>query len=93
MIGTQPTLQDIVLTEQPELIDLACHEQMLAEEEEESESRDIYRVSTDCGVCRARLKFLCLAYPDDIHRLNRLLFDLRFICVSCVTAEKLNHGG
>ncbi|AAX86627.1 E7 protein [Panthera leo persica papillomavirus 1] len=95
MIGVAPTIGDIVLTEQsPETVDLRCYEQMPGEEEEvESQSRDLYRVSASCGLCGSGVRFACLAAGEEILRLHQLLFTLQFVCVPCVKQQKLNHGG
>ncbi|AAX86620.1 E7 protein [Puma concolor papillomavirus 1] len=96
MIGNAPTISDIVLTEQPpDPADLRCYEQMPDEEEEEVESqaRDLYRVSASCGLCGSGVRFACLAGGEDISRLHRLLFTVQVVCVTCVTQQKLNHGG
>ncbi|ABA61872.1 E7 [Uncia uncia papillomavirus 1] len=94
MIGVAPTIGDIVLTEQPpETVDLRCYEQMPGEEEEEveSQSRDLYRVSAYCGLCGSGVRFACLAGGEDL--LRSLLSSVQFVCVSCVNHQKLNHGG
>jgi len=93
MIGPEATLHDIVLTEQPpETVDLHCYEQM-PPEEEESETRDLYRVAADCGLCRSRVRFVCLAEQEDIRHFQDLLFGISFVCLRCVKTQKLNHGG
>nr|QZE11845.1 MAG: early protein 7 [Ailuropoda melanoleuca papillomavirus 5] len=92
MIGQQATISEILLTEQPNAIDLQCHEQMPPEEEEQ-DLRETYRVTVDCGLCKKSLCFLCLADGEDIYRLNRLLFTLSLICFNCVKYNKFNHGG
>ncbi|AAL86454.1 E7 protein [Felis domesticus papillomavirus 1] len=95
MIGQAPTISDIVLTEQPpETVDLRCYEQMPGEEEEvESQARDLYRVSSDCGLCGSGVRFACLAGGEDISHLRSLLTRVQVVCVTCVKEQKLNHGG
>lgn len=93
MIGPQATISDIVLTEQPpETVDLRCYEQM-PPEEEESETRDLYRVAAPCGLCSSRVRFVCLADGEDIRHLQQLLFGVSFVCLRCVNTQKFNHGG
>ncbi|AAX86613.1 E7 protein [Lynx rufus papillomavirus 1] len=94
MIGSAPTISDIVLTEQPpETADLRCYEQMPDEEEVESQSRDLYRVSALCGLCGGGVRFACLSGSEDILRLRSLLDTIQVVCVTCVKNQKLNHGG
>lgn len=93
MIGQETTIPDIVLTAQtPETVDLHCYEQITLEEEEPA-PRDLYRVSASCGLCSSRVRFVCLAEREDIQKFHQLLFDLSFVCLSCVKTQKLNHGG
>ncbi|AZL94138.1 oncoprotein E7 [Leopardus wiedii papillomavirus type 1] len=94
MIGVAPSISDIVLTDLPSAdpIDLYCHEEMPPEEEEPVEARDAYIVAADCGVCERRVRFLCLASPEDIRTFQQLLFSLSPICLQCADS-KLSHGG
>lgn len=93
MRGPTATLRDIVLTEQgPETVDLHCYEEM-PHEEEESGSRDLFRVATDCGVCQRRLRFVCSSDTEALRKFQEVLFQLQFVCVSCVKTLKLDHGG
>ena len=94
MIGQQVTLRDIVLTEHAaEAIDLQCYEQMPQAEEEEQDQRDFYRVALDCTLCKSKLRFVCSSNREDILKLEDLLFTLGFLCLACVKANRLNHGG
>lgn len=93
MIGNAPSISDIVLTElPPDAVDLYCDEEM-PPEEEEPEARDVYQVAADCGICDRRVRFVCLAFSEDIHNFHQQLFSVSFVCLSCVKALKLNHGG
>lgn len=92
MIGIEATLKDIVLTEEPEAVDLLCHEQ-LPPEEEELETRDPYRIAADCGLCHNRVRFICLADPVDILQFQQVLFKVSLVCLTCVKKQKLHHGG
>lgn len=92
MIGQEPTISEIVLTEQPNVIDLRCHEQMPPEEEEQ-DLREAYRVSAECGLCKRTVRFICLSDREDIRVLQQLLFSLNLLCLTCVKANHLNYGG
>lgn len=91
MIGQEPTLGDIVLTEQAEAIDLHCYESFPPLEEEQEQR--LYRVAVDCAVCKSRLRFVCYSNAEDILKLEDLLFTLGLLCLPCVKANRLNHGG
>ncbi|AHL83543.1 E7 [Enhydra lutris papillomavirus 1] len=95
MFGLCPTLGEVVLTEQPEAIDLHCYEHMPSDDEEEEEqtSRDLYRVSVDCGACKRTVTLVVFADLEDIQKLHSLLHSVRVVCESCLNPNNLNHGG
>lgn len=97
MRGLNVNLRDIVLDELPEQVDLHCDEVLQDEEEEQQvhpRCRDLYEVAICCGLCDQPIKFVCIAGISTLRQLEELLFGpLQFVCVSCVTEHRLNHGG
>ncbi|BAA09499.1 early protein 7 [Lambdapapillomavirus 2] len=97
MIGQCATLLDIVLTEQPEPIDLQCYEQLPSsdeeEEEEEPTEKNVYRIEAACGFCGKGVRFFCLSQKEDLRVLQVTLLSLSLVCTTCVQTAKLDHGG
>nr|ART66891.1 E7 [Bat papillomavirus] len=87
MRGESVSLREIVLSEvqqsPPEPIDLICHEQIEASEEEEEEPEP-YKIVILCPFCEKPLRLWCLANQENIRVLHELLLDsLGFVCGSC----------
>lgn len=98
MRGERATLSDIVLQEEPELVNLYCDEEMLEEEEEEEQVQiilDPFRMRVQCGLCDQRIQFYIAANQDSIRQFQTLLLgSLRIICRDCAhnSCCSCNHG-
>ena len=91
MIGTTPTIKDIVLLEAPPCpLSLHCNETLEEEIEVEVEAEppalQPYRVDVPCGVCSRPLKLVILSDPSGVRTLQQLLCDnLSLVCGACST--------
>ncbi|AUT11912.1 E7 [Leptonychotes weddellii papillomavirus 3] len=94
MIGTEPTLKDIVLGEQPvPADDLWCYEELPPEEAERSDQAP-YRVHASCGFCGRGIELVVLSSRVAIRTLQHLLLEnLDIVCPDCARTRALHHGG
>lgn len=91
MHGSSPTLQDIVLSEQPtevqpDEVDLRCYEELLPEEVLDQPEPDVdpYRVLVPCGKCERIIKLAILATSCGVVTLEQLLLgELQIVCPPC----------
>ncbi|AMR98485.1 E7 [Macaca fuscata papillomavirus 1] len=94
MIGPKPTLQDIVLSCDPEPVDLYCHEELPDSSEDEDETdhhraddtpaQECYRIVCDCHGCQSTLRLVVVSTPEDLRVLEDLLMgSLEILCPTC----------
>lgn len=90
MIGTTPTIKDIVLQEAPPCpLNLQCYETLEEEIEVQAEAEpqpalQPYRVDVPCGLCTRPLKLVILSDPSGVRTLQQLLCDnLSLVCGAC----------
>lgn len=94
MIGNKPTLQDIVLECQDEVIpiSLECEESLSPDTEGEEEELEKFNIDTHCS-CGARVCIIVEATPSAIRTLHLLLRqELSVVCPRCAD-DLLRHGG
>lgn len=85
MVGERPTLQDILLTEQPQAVDLVCDEELGEEEEQQvQQGEDLFQVEIQCPLCDSPLRFCVRGTPESVRQFHQLLLDnLGFLCLNC----------
>ncbi|ABX56078.1 E7 [Macaca fascicularis papillomavirus 6] len=98
MIGPKPTLQDIVLTSQPEPqpepVDLMCHEHLSDSSEDEDEidhhyedrleEQQLYRILSACAHCGSAVRLVVSSTHSEVQVLQQLLMgNLEIVCPSC----------
>nr|UHA47097.1 E7 protein [Felis domesticus papillomavirus 2] len=98
MIGTAPTIKDIILEEAPPCpISLHCNEQIEEEIELEIEAEpqpalQPYRVDVPCGHCDRPLKLVILSDASGVRTLQSLLFEnLSLVCGACSTRRYIYY--
>ncbi|AEA35056.1 early protein E7 [Saimiri sciureus papillomavirus 1] len=89
MIGAQPTLKDIILSELPEPVDLQCNEDIDYDEVDNNEDvtqghAGLYQVLCQCYTCYRDLRLLVKCTAEDVDILNSLLTGtLEIVCPLC----------
>nr|DAZ92263.1 TPA_asm: E7 [Manis javanica papillomavirus 1] len=85
MIGSAPTLKDILLEELPCPVSLVCDEELLPEEEEETEQvqQVPFEVVVPC-ICGSPLSVYILCTGESLRTFQQLLLDrITFLCANC----------
>ncbi|AYD74599.1 E7 [Macaca mulatta papillomavirus 5] len=93
MQGEAPTLKDIVLEFEEDIlpVNLLSEEDLSQEEELEEPDRSPYSVVTHCDRCAKSLRIVVIATKDSVRSLETLLFgSLSLLCPPC--ARSLRHG-
>lgn len=101
MRGSEPTLSELFVDEQPDIIDLYCYEALeefyaLLEEESAQvvpqDTYDIVSVTNACGICGHPIGVFVRTTHEALRILQQLLFDeLSFVCVQCSTEHVPEH--
>lgn len=102
MRGDKPALRDLISAEEPDNIDLYCHE--IIEEEaieqqpevefQPSPAYEIVSFVGGCGDCNSDICFIVKATREAVRSLQELLLqDLQFVCYQCATTRINNNHG
>lgn len=94
MRGEKPTLQDIHLELQDEVlpINLIAEETLSTDADPEEEEQQPFTVDTCCHSCKAGVRIVIFATAAAVRTLQLLLFaELGIVCTKC--AKELSHHG
>nr|AYA94782.1 MAG: E7 protein [Human papillomavirus] len=83
-------LKNILIEEEPYIVDLHCYEEVaLSDEEEEPQQvQQSYLVTVQCAHCLKEVTFNYLADLAAIRQLQQRLFDFLFFCDSCGAVQQ-----